>query len=318
MTTRNETSFTIDLVIAAAIAVAWVAAGCAPAMDPPSLIESTRVLGARVEVTGDPGRATPKPGESASVTWLMVAPGDMPPLGWAFAFCPGTRTSLDCAGAPIALMQGHDVPAVSVDVPAADALGSTQYLVLEGRVCVDGDPILDGASGRPSCAAGGDGTTASVSIPVDLDAAGSEPNQNPSIAGSPLSLDGQPWVAADGAASCADLPHVAPGSKDHVIDLVTAASDREDYTDLAGDPPAPVQRRERLQISQFTTAGKLSRAYTWIEADDTSDPPVAEVKWDAPEAKDVPAGGEVVRFTFVARDGRGGVDWTSRAACVGE
>jgi hypothetical protein len=318
MKTRNGDSLTIDLAIAAAIALAWIVAGCAPAMDPPSLIETTRVLGARVEVAGDPGRATPKPGESASVTWLMVAPGDMPPLAWAFAFCPGTRTSLDCAGAPIALMQGHDVPAVSVDTPAADALGSTQLLVLEGRVCVGGDPVLDGASGRPSCTGGGDGTTASLAIPLDLDVAGSEANQNPSIAGSPLSLDGQPWPAADAAATCADLPRVAPGSKDHVIDLVTAAGDREVYMDVAGDPPAPVQTRERLQISQFTTAGKLTRAFTWIEADDTSDAPVAEVKWDAPEAKDVPAGGEVVRFRFVALDGRGGVDWTSRATCVGE
>jgi hypothetical protein len=33
------------------------------------------------------------------------------------------------------------------------------------------------------------------------------------------------------------------------------------------------------------------------------------MKWNAPELAKVPAEGQVVRFTFVVRDMRGGVDW---------
>jgi hypothetical protein len=301
------------------LGLALAAVGCAPAQDPPSLIETTRVLGARVEVAGAPERATPRPGETVNVTWLVTAPGPMPPLGWAFAFCPGVSTSLDCAGLPYTVVTGQDQPRLTVDVPQAADLGDTRLLVLDGRVCASSDPVLDPASGRPRCTMDGDGTTASVAIPVDLDVAGSEPNQNPSLADSPATFDGAAWVGAGGgdpADACAGLPVVAGGTKDHVLTLGTRSADRETYTALAGDPPMPVQARERLQISEFATAGKLAHAYAWIEAEDQTQDPAAEMKWEAPKPEDVPAEGLVVQFTFVERDMRGGVDWTTRAACV--
>jgi len=301
------------------MAVAASAAGCVPEQDPPSLIETTRLLGARVEVVGAPERATPRPGETVKVTWLVTAPGPMPPLGWAFAFCPGVSTSLDCAGQPYTLVQGQDQPSLTVQVPEAADLGATRLLVLDGRVCESSDPVFDPASGRPSCTMGGDGTTASVAIPLDLDTAGSEPNQNPSLAGSPATFDGAAWDAAGGgdpADACAGLPVVTAGTKDHALTLGTLSADRETYTSLAGDPPMQVSARERLEISQFATAGKLAHAFAWVEAEDQTQDPAVEMKWDAPKPEDVPAEGLVVTFTFVERDLRGGVDWTTRAACV--
>jgi len=93
----------------------WILlAGCGPTFDPASLIATTRVLGARIEVEGAPDRATPLPGETADVTWLVTSPEATPPLGWAFAVCtPGTvggTTSLGCESAPLALFQGTDIP----------------------------------------------------------------------------------------------------------------------------------------------------------------------------------------------------------------
>jgi len=310
MTTTTTTTTRTKMLPATTALVA--AAACAPSMDPPSLLETTRLLGARVEVAGEAGRATPRPGETATVTWLVAAPGAMPPLGWAFVLCPGVSTSLDCAGAPLTVFQGQDQPQMAITVPAAADLGATTMLVLEGRVCSSSAPVIDGTN-RARCTDDGDGTTASVAIPLDLDVAGSEANQNPDLRDSPLTLDGAAWdpaSATDTADPCAGLPAVGAGTKDHVISVVTRGADREDYTALLGDPPAPMASRERLELSQFTTAGKLSRSFSWVEAEEPSDAPVTEVKWDAP------AEARTVQLTFVVRDMRGGVDWTTRAVCV--
>jgi len=45
--------------LGAALLAAAVVAGCGPTFDPASLIEKTRVLGARVTVDGAPERAAP-------------------------------------------------------------------------------------------------------------------------------------------------------------------------------------------------------------------------------------------------------------------
>ena len=42
---------------------------CGPSLDPPSMVERTRVVAARITPTGDPSRAWPLPGEA--VTWTV-------------------------------------------------------------------------------------------------------------------------------------------------------------------------------------------------------------------------------------------------------
>jgi hypothetical protein len=64
--------------------------------------------------------------------------------------------------------------------------------------------------------------------------------------------------------------------------------------------------------SHYVTAGDLERAHTVI--DSTSPRPKVKLHWSAPST--VTAGGQLVRFHFVLRDGRGGVDWTTRAVCI--
>jgi hypothetical protein len=85
---------------------------------------------------------------------------------------------------------------------------------------------------------------------------------------------------------------------------------------MQGDPPRPVALRESLQISQFSTAGKLERPFSTIDSAVGDDQSIAEVKYETPAATLIPAEGLVVRFTFVARDLRGGTDWTTRSLCV--
>lgn len=294
-------------------------AGCGPTFDPASLIATTRVLGARIEVEGAPDRATPLSGEIADVTWLVTSPETTPPLGWAFAVCtPGTvggTTTLGCQSAPLALFEGtSSPPLISIPVPTLDVLGSATSLILYGEICsgASSTPIFDPQSGVPSCTGGG-GTTASVNIPLQL---GDESNHNPT-ADRAFTFDGQVWPPlASGDDPCLMGPRISAGTKNHVIGNTTEGSDRELYTVMLGDPPVATPERESLQISQFTTAGKLTSQFSFVEATDSYPETTVDVTWEAPPATEVPAGGLPVTFTFVVRDDRGGADWTTRVACV--
>lgn len=304
-------------------ALAWGAAGagCGPTFDPASLIETTRVLGARVTASANPpsrpdapSRATPLPGEAASVNWLITGPTAPGPQGWAFALCqPALSGDLTCGSAPNAIYQGNDSePAVAMTMPDAGTLGGATSVLLYGRICDGAAPALDPESGLPTCAGGAPGTTAAVTIGVgSADAT----NHNPT-ADHGLTFDGQAWPAADAAADpCVVGPIVTAGTEDHLVELVTAGSDRESYTLQFGDPPVSTAKREALQLSPFATKGKFQNAFAFIDATDPSDAPAAALKWDAPQSKDV-AAATPITFTFVVRDDRGGTDWTTRTACV--
>ncbi|HEY8924215.1 MAG TPA: hypothetical protein VIU64_07520 [Polyangia bacterium] len=292
--------------------------GCGPEFDPASRIEGARVLGARVEVEGAPERATPKPGETANVTWLVAAPDMTPPLGWTFVVCPaGAATgSAGCLDTPAARFDGTATPPrVSIPVPSSAALGDSASVVLYGVICAGAAsmPELDRRTGLVACTAGGHGTTVTLDFPLQL---GDEANHNP-VADRAFTFDGVAWPAPSGDAPCAAQgPRVRAGSKAHVIGETTEGVDRERYTALLGDPPAPAPTRERLQISRFTTAGELKSQFSFVESTDDGATTAVDVGWDAPEAADVPDDGLAVTFTFVVRDERGGADWTTRSLCV--
>jgi hypothetical protein len=300
------------------VLVFLVFAGCGPTFDPASLIANTRVVGARLEVDGAPDRASPVPGETVNVAWLVTSPDTTPPLGWRFAVCaPGTGASAPaCLAAPLARFDGTAAPPrISIPVPSEAVLGGVTSLTLHGAICagVDSMPQFDSQNGLASCANGGRGTTVSLDISLQE---GAEANHNP-VAERAFMLDGAAWptpAAADDP--CVQGPRVPAGSKGHVIANTTQGSDREPYTVVMGDPPVATPTREGLQISQFSTAGKLKSQFSFVEATDGNATTTVDVAWDAPEAAEVPAGGMSVTFTFVVRDDRGGTDWTTRTLCV--
>jgi len=292
------------------------AVGCGPTFDPASLIESTRVVGARIEVEGAPDRASPQPGETAAVTWLVTSPDTTPPLGWMFALCaPGTGP-LACLAAPLARYEGTaTLPRVAVSIPSAAALDGATTVTLYGAICAgdEAPPQFEAQTGLARC--NGDAQAATVSLDVALQQ-GSEANHNP-VAEHGFTFDGADWPALTaGADPCAQGLRVTAGAKGHLIGQVTESTDRETYTTVAGDPPAATATRERLQLSRFTTAGKLKSQFSFVEASDDSATSTAIVAWDAPVPAEVPAAGMTVTFTFVVRDDRGGTDWTTRQLCV--
>ena len=295
-----------------------VLAGCGPTFDPASRIESTRVLGARIEVEGAPDRATPKPGEIADVTWLVTSADTTPPLGWAFVVCPlGTAVgSFGCLDMPLARFDGTATPPrISILVPSSAALGTATSVVVYGEICAGpgSTPHFDPPSDLAGCAGGGHGTTVSLDFPLQL---GDEANHNP-VADRAFTFDGAAWPALSATDDpCGQGPRVATGSRDHVIGVTTNGADRESYTARTGTPPKATVTREQLQISQFATAGKLKSQFSFVETTDESPATTVDVTWDAPEAAEVPATAAAVTFTFVVRDDRGGADWTTRRLCV--
>lgn len=181
-----------------------------------------------------------------------------------------------CLSSPMLVAEGDGVPELSFVAPDAERV----YVV--GQVTPAGEPE----------------TALTFQLPVEKTAA----NHHPRARG--LSFGGAAWDAG----AC---PEVRAGDAEVELGLTTAAADREPYT--ADDGEA---RRESLRLSFFTTAGELDGQFRVVEADDPSDAPQSRVGWTPPEAADVPDGGVTVRFTFVVRDLRGGIDWTTRTACV--
>ena len=67
---------------------------------------------------------------------------------------------------------------------------------------------------------------------------------------------------------------------------------------------------EEIQVSWLGDGGGFERTFSFITSPANS---VLTAWQPAPTAPD---DGELVRFNFVIRDGRGGTDWVERGLCV--
>lgn len=300
------------------LAACWALWGCDDPLLEAQFVESTRVLGARVEVAGAPERARPRPGESVSVTWLVADPRPSPALGWDFVACAGEATSRGvprCSAAPFAAARAPApspaAPLFDFSVPEPGALVNVDRLVVRGAICADAEVTLADPIERTACA----GDLTLVAFEIRLENAGTG-NLNPTLADETPSLDGAPWPAPsaelllrqDCAAGDAapELPLITADGGNHALRIALSASDRETLDTLEGPRP------ETLQVSHFSTLGRLDRALSVIEpsAPDT----FVDVPWQAPGPG--LGAGQVARFYFVVRDLRGGTDWVVRSACV--
>ena len=315
---RNSTAPRgVSLALAASV-ICWA---CGDPIKDPQLIEETRVLGARVEVDGDPDRATPEPGESVTVRWLVADPGEQLQRTWAFAVCAAADVAHGtplCVAPPFAVIESGQLalgePSFSVTVPPLDELHDAPQLSVLGVICTEGSAHLGEDWADTYCE--GSATQESL-VSLDIWLQQDElSNRNPSLAGMQVRLDGNPWAETDPAAAdsidCtrADLglPSTTAGSEEHRITFTPAAENQEPLpTSHPQDEPL-----EELQLQHFVTAGELERAYSNL--DPTTVGSQVELLWDAPS--EVGADGEVVRFYLVARDLRGGVGWTERTLCL--
>lgn len=292
---------------------AWLAcSACDDPLEPVERIEDFRVLGARVEVDGEPSRAAPAPGETASVRWLVAAPEPEPAIGWALAVCAAApmRAGIPtCDGSPFATLvspsPAPEAPRIDFTVPETLDDDVSRLLVV-GSICEGRVPT--GAPEDSACPRGVAGTK--VTFTFDRFRS-DDVNMNPSFAEPALTLDGDDWAPSTTTPpSCesGELPTIAAGSSGHRIDVHVAPDARD---------PLPHENeldpeREGLLVAHFTTDGDLERAFSAIADEDETTS--ISLTWGAP--KSAPGSGAVVRFWFVVRDLRGGTDFTERAVCV--
>ena len=286
------------------LTMAVCVSGCDDPLKSVELVQEPRVLGARVEVTDDPGRAAPAPGETATATFLLAAPELATSLGFALLACPaaarqGSRSA--CSGEPFAqiLSENGQAPSASLsfDVPAD--LDPQGRVTLLGIICPDGTPSADGSR----CDGADPGTAVQLELELARDG---DVNLNPELQAGSVAFDDAEWTelaAVDGACSGLGFPEVAVGSK-HSLTVSLDESDRDEVPHPSELDPA----RESLQLSHFISAGDITRAFETIAWD--SDELTRKTSWVAPQAPGL------VKFWFVLRDFRGGGAFAERAVCV--
>lgn len=268
------------------------------------LIEKTRVLTARVEVAGEPNRASPLPGETVNVRFVVVAPEPEPELAFRLSSCvaiDSASTVPECADAAFAssveLEPQPALPSIEFVTPAE--LTGSEWLAVRGVICPAGGTLEGEASDACS---NGRGQAVSIDFPLDD---GRGPNSNPTLLG--VSLDGAELPVESGTSTdCSALPQIQAGSKKHPLRVELDPSSRD---------PLPVSdssdaARESLLVSYFITHGLLEHA--WGSLPSTSPGNAVTTHWDAPAVRSP----VLARFVVVARDGRGGSDFTERRVCV--
>jgi len=297
------------------ISLALLSLAACASFVPGSSITDTRVLGVRVEVEGDAQRSSPRPGESAHVSLIVEGLAASPGLRWALAVCVPAGGALSaCAGEPLGFMEGTDsTPELALTVPSESALGSATTLRVGGIVCVRGTPELTDGGAR--CTGdGADGTSVLFDLPLARATDGSDENLQPDLAETSFTLDEVEWTAtAADPSGCRGqgLPETPADEREHDITIVLGPNVRELYVrhDLGA-------AREELQLSHFTSAGELSRQFSFVEPSDERERPSVQLQWTAPKAEQLIGDSQLVRMILVVRDMRGGIARTERALCV--
>ncbi|MEM9194879.1 MAG: hypothetical protein AAGF12_37215 [Myxococcota bacterium] len=305
-----------------AVALVGVVSGCSDDFRPGFRVVDTRVLGVRAEVVGDEARSRPRPGETLRFEVFAAGPGGPASVSWAMTACATAGDATGgvgrCAGDVLALdssvTPSPGPPELTVVVPTG-GLAGVREIVLLGVLCGEGEPDL-AALADPSAlpenlctnpATPGEPFVATATIDFGDDA-----NRTPRWADQQILLDGSVWPLP-GTEGCTGQPARPRAQGDAIIGFTGFPDeDREFFTVLVDDPPRPEQDREALQISHFTTAGEMERQFSVIE--DVSLEPNFE--WTPPDEATIDPAGTLVRFYFVLRDLRGGVDWAERQLCI--
>jgi hypothetical protein len=286
------------------VTVGLLLSACEDPLKSVELVAEPRLLGARVEVTGEPERAAPAPGETATATFLLASPELEPSLGFALTACPaaarnGARGA--CDGEVFARVTSEDreanVPSLTFEVPGG--LEPSGRVLVFGVICPGGSPRSD----DESC----EGAHPGLALQLEVELAREDDvNSNPELQATSLLFDDATWPElAAAAGDCAGLgfPEVVAESE-HSLTVLLDERDRDELPRPSALDPA----REALQLSHFVSDGDISRAFESIPWD--SDELERAVTWRAPAAPGL------VRFWFVLRDLRGGGAFAERAVCV--
>ena len=320
---------------------------CSESFTPASAVTDLRVIGARIDVQGAPGRANPSPEDEVQASIQVIDRGALPPLTWSFLRCvpAPTRIGVPICGGSIEGCDGctgpppsdpFALPVLRFQVPPEEELDELEAreVLLLGVVCGNGSPSADAIArvisgetndlvpcegppiveGQPV-----EGRLITVQIPIERDPV--DPNLNPEILDG-ISLNGSVWPPPYAEGVPRDEP--LTGCKADLDALIE--QDRAKHP-VAGSPPSSINLSvtseslqsftidsedftEEIQVSWLADGGGFEVAFSFI-----TDPATSILTQWQPSSK-VPEDGRLVRFNFVVRDGRGGLDRVERGLCV--
>ncbi len=276
------------------------------------LVDRTRVLGARIEATAEPARASLFPSERATVTWLIAGPDAPPRLSWSYAAClppEGYYASPRCSGPVLGSGAGTsdgELVTMALETPVLEVLGEASELLLLGAFCAKGAVALEPRGFTATCTEGGEALLASTRVRL----ARSGINHNPVIADDAISLGDSVLpparfsVAVGPCIGAPDAPLVLPGVERELrVRLDDAAREA-----VSGG-------REGLILSHVVTSGELDRQYSSVDPGEAPPGPIT-VELTAPQPQPGEVSGRLVRLFFVLRDDRGAMGFAVRSICV--
>jgi hypothetical protein len=263
---------------------------CEDALEPAQRIDQPRVLGVRVST--ERGEASLVPGKPANLEFLLAGPDGPQPARIAYRFCEAASSERGvpyCEQEPWAEGVANVVDGpVALDVPAA--LGPGLRLALLGVACAEGEPTLADASLDHGCSGNAD----PLRFSFDAWTLENAPQLNPDLTGLVVTLGDENVHSsgADAAPTCDDATPALEAAQSHTLSIELGAA------------AAPANE---LQISLFSTRGKLERQFSFVAAEQE---PRVVMTWQAP------AEAGPVKQYLVARDGAGGVSWATWNVCV--
>lgn len=264
-------------------------AACEQPLEPAQRIDQPRVLGVRV--SGELDQATLIPGQPVRTEFLIAGPEGPEAARVAYRWCEAARSERGvpyCATTPWVEDRADANAGALIAVPAS--LGPGTRLALLGVACIRGEPALADNPLDYRCSS----DEAPLRFSFDAWTRDDAAELNPDLTGLSISL-GEEAVSLSEASetpACDDAtPTLGAGAKHSLkIELGAAA--------LTG---------KALQLSHFSTRGRLDRQYSFV-----AEKPPAHVAltWQAPAQT-----GPVKQY-LVVRDGAGGVSWATWNVCV--
>lgn len=334
-----------NLALSASIA-ALLLVGCSNPFPPEEIVEKPRPLAGWISVAGDPDRATPAPGETATYEFLVENPGPRVAWSWLLIVCPVATTQYGIsicdfqaswaptdwptatvnppAGAP-----PYPNPSITFTVPSTDVLGpDSDQLLINGFIC-PGGPLDPGIF--EALAAGDAGALSSVAnpcmdksanglliaTPFGLELTPEDANNTPLITdvqlnGLPLTSVADPEAPTTGCAGLG-LYELEAGTAYLPIDLTLNPGSRETYVEPSPVPGEPsTTKTDDPQVTGYATGGDYD-----IRVDNQrEDGQVLQITWQTPPASSIPADGVLVNLTFLVQDDRKATSWAQRSVCV--
>lgn len=141
--------------------------GCVEQFDPPSLVNKTRVLGARAEIMGDDGRAWPRLAdgvvyteqEQVTISWHVGFSGDQTPLSWALQACPAIQLNDG-----VAICIDDSLPIFDADEAIVKAIQTAPVMAMPSMTYTMPLPDLSALAGAGGMPSGGGGEAPSFSL----------------------------------------------------------------------------------------------------------------------------------------------------------